>query len=124
VDKTFNGTPWFKMREQYLKREPMRDREEAYAAIRKLLATLDDPFTRFLEPARYAALRRGTSGSVTGVGLEVAFSQADATLGKLVVRLVAVPAWLKLCQAILVHGSIHLSGCRSSPRRRTAQQTE
>lgn len=86
VDKSFNGQPWFKLREQYLKREPMQDRNEAYAAVRKLLATLDDPFTRFLEPERYAALRRGTSGVVTGVGLEVAFSQAEATRGKLLVR--------------------------------------
>ena len=40
---------------------------------RELLAELDDPFTRFLEPSRYAALKRGTAGSVTGVGLEVGF---------------------------------------------------
>lgn len=40
---------------------------------RTLMAQLDDPFTRFLEPARYAALKRGTAGSVTGVGLEVGF---------------------------------------------------
>jgi C-terminal processing protease CtpA/Prc len=40
----------------------MNSRAETYAAIRKLLATLDDPFTRFLEPARLDALRKGTKG--------------------------------------------------------------
>ena len=90
VDKTFNGQSWFRMREQYLKKEPMTDRDETYAAIRKLLATLEDPFTRFVEPERYAQLRRGAQGSVTGVGLEVGFSQSKGTLGELLVR-AAVP---------------------------------
>ena len=72
------------LREKYLKSEPMDTREQTYAAIRKALATLDDPFTRFLEPARYAALRRGTAGAaVVGVGLEVGFGDK----GKLVVSM-------------------------------------
>lgn len=36
------------VREKALKEEPMGDREETYAAIRKTLALLNDPFTRFL----------------------------------------------------------------------------
>jgi C-terminal processing protease CtpA/Prc len=51
------------VREQYLKKEPMNSRQETYDAIRKLLATLDDPFTRFLEPKRLETLRRGTGGA-------------------------------------------------------------
>lgn len=85
VDKSFNGQSWFRLREQYLRNEPMRDREETYAAIRKMLATLDDPFTRFLDASRYAQLKRGASGAVTGVGLEVAFSQAKDRAGQLLV---------------------------------------
>ena len=61
VDKGFNGQTWFRVKEKYLKEEPMTDRGETYAAIRKLLASLDDPFTRFLEPDKYAVLRRGAS---------------------------------------------------------------
>eukprot|EP00892_Ulva_mutabilis_P011902 jgi/Ulvmu1/9084/UM005_0179.1 len=74
VDKTFNGQSWFKTKEKYLKKEPMTERSETYDAIRKLLASLNDPFTRFLEPEQYAQLRKGNSGAVTGVGLEVAFA--------------------------------------------------
>lgn len=65
VDKGFNGQTWFRVREQFLKSEKFESREQTYAAIRKLLATLDDPFTRLLEPARLDALRRGTSGACT-----------------------------------------------------------
>ncbi|KAK9860335.1 hypothetical protein WJX84_005530 [Apatococcus fuscideae] len=86
VDKSFNGQSWFRLRENYLKSEPMETREETYAAIRKALATLDDPFTRLLDPARFKALQRGTAGSVTGVGLEVGFiNEGNAANSELVV---------------------------------------
>jgi carboxyl-terminal processing protease len=70
-----------------MKEEDMNSTKATYAAIRKALATLDDPFTRFLEPAQYAALRRGTAGSLTGVGLEVGFDTKPSGSGNsLVVR--------------------------------------
>lgn len=57
VDKTFNGQSWFRYRENALRNEPMNTREETYMAIRKMLATLDDPFTRFLAPEKFKSLR-------------------------------------------------------------------
>lgn len=81
VDKGFNGQSWFRVRERYLKDEKMRSRDETYGAVRKLLASLDDPFTRFLEPDRLSALRSGSKGSVTGVGLEIAFAQPQQQAG-------------------------------------------
>jgi len=74
VDKTFNGTSWFKYRETTVKKTPMDSREETYAAIRVMLAKLDDPFTRFLEPEKYASLSESTmSANITGVGIEMAY---------------------------------------------------
>lgn len=52
------------LRESFLSKEAMANRPQTYDAIRKLLASLDDPFTRFLEPSRLAALRRGTAGAI------------------------------------------------------------
>jgi hypothetical protein len=52
------------LRAGYLKNEPMANRGQTYTAIRKLMSSLDDPFTRFLEPSRLAALRRGTAGRI------------------------------------------------------------
>ncbi|KAL7220002.1 hypothetical protein ACSBR2_012959 [Camellia fascicularis] len=73
VDKTFNGQSWFRYRENALRNEPMKSREETYMAIRKMLATLDDPFTRFLEPEKFKSLRSGTQGALTGVGLSIGY---------------------------------------------------
>ncbi|KMZ68881.1 putative Carboxyl-terminal-processing protease [Zostera marina] len=73
VDKTFNGQSWFRYREKALKSEPMNTRGETYVAIKKMLATLDDPFTRFLEPEKFKSLRSGTQGALTGVGLSIGY---------------------------------------------------
>ncbi|XVF28499.1 hypothetical protein REPUB_Repub15cG0034400 [Reevesia pubescens] len=73
VDKTFNGQSWFCYRENALRNEPMNNREETHMAIRKMLATLNDPFTRFLEPEKFKSLRSGTQGALTGVGLSIGY---------------------------------------------------
>ncbi|KAK7391939.1 hypothetical protein VNO78_20363 [Psophocarpus tetragonolobus] len=42
-------------------------------AIRKMLETLDDSFTRFLEPEKFRSLRFETRGVLTGVGLSIGY---------------------------------------------------
>ncbi|VVB12593.1 unnamed protein product [Arabis nemorensis] len=74
IDKTFNGQSWFRYRESALRNESMNTREETYMAIKKMVATLDDPFTQ-----------SGTQGAVTGVGLSIGYPAAsDETSGGLV----------------------------------------
>jgi C-terminal processing protease CtpA/Prc len=73
------------VREDALKKQPLGSRAETHAAIRTLLASLGDPFTRFLDPEQYAALRRSTAGSVTGVGVEVSFSPRQGSGAALLV---------------------------------------
>ena len=74
VDKTFNGQSWFRVREDTLKKKKLITREDTHSEIKSMLASLGDPFTRFLEPEQYKALKGATSGGdVTGVGLEVSF---------------------------------------------------
>ncbi|KAL7105646.1 hypothetical protein ACP275_07G057100 [Erythranthe tilingii] len=86
IDKTFNGQSWFRYRENALRSEPMNTREETYAAIRKMVSTLDDPFTRFLEPQRFKSLRSGTRSSLTGVGISIGYPTAkDKSASGLVV---------------------------------------
>ena len=45
------------MREDGLKKVPMLSRADTHAAIRSLLASLGDPFTRFLDPDQFSNLR-------------------------------------------------------------------
>ena len=77
------------VREGFLKAEPMTSHEETYAAIRKAIALLDDPFTRLVPPRQYQALKRSTAGRpVVGVGLEVGFRSADDANSEIVVSCV------------------------------------
>ncbi|KAI0500463.1 hypothetical protein KFK09_018675 [Dendrobium nobile] len=48
-------------------------KDSTYMAIKKMLSTLDDPFTRFLEPEKFKVLRSGTQGALTGVGLSIGY---------------------------------------------------
>ena len=70
LDETFNHQNWWRLREKYVKK-PLRDREETYAAIEEMLASLDDPFTRLLRPEQYRSLQVNTSGELSGVGLQI-----------------------------------------------------
>ncbi len=80
VDKTFNGQSWFRVREDTLKKKKLLSREDTYSEIKSMLASLGDPFTRFLEPDQYKALRGATSGGkLVGCGLEVSFRSGSGS---------------------------------------------
>lgn len=70
LDDTFNDQNWWLIRQRLLKK-PFHNREEAYTAIEGMLATLDEPFTRFLRPEQYRNLQVSTSGALSGVGLQI-----------------------------------------------------
>jgi carboxyl-terminal processing protease len=70
VDETFNQQNWWLVRQKALQK-PLSDREQTYKAIQDMLATLDDPFTRFMRPDQYRSLQTNTSGALTGVGLQI-----------------------------------------------------
>lgn len=81
VDESFNHQNWWVIREKLI-RQPFKNREDTYDAIEKMLASLDDPFTRLLRPDQYRSLRVSTSGELMGVGLQIA---QDGETGNLTV---------------------------------------
>ncbi len=70
VDGTFNHQNWPRVRQQYLSRT-YANLPQAYGAIRSLLATLRDPYTRFMDPTQFRDLTQETSGELVGIGIEV-----------------------------------------------------
>lgn len=73
LDDTFNHQNWAAVRQKTLQ-QPFKDKESAYKAIEQMVASLGDPFTRFLQPEQYHSLQVNTSGELTGVGLQIALS--------------------------------------------------
>ncbi|CAM6121478.1 unnamed protein product [Calypogeia fissa] len=64
---SWSADDWATLREDVLKR-PIRSRMAAYGAIKGMLATLNDPYTRFLTPDQFRELSKY---DVTGVGLNI-----------------------------------------------------
>ena len=79
LDETFNGQNWWLVRQKVLRRPP-KTRQETYVAIEKMLASLDDPFTRLLRPEQYRSLKVSTSGELTGVGLQIGLDAEMKTI--------------------------------------------
>jgi carboxyl-terminal processing protease len=71
VDGTFNQQDWKAIRTEYLNRS-YTNQEEAYKAIREMLKKLEDPYTRFMDPAEFKNMQIDTSGQLTGVGIQLA----------------------------------------------------
>jgi carboxyl-terminal processing protease len=81
IDDSFNHQNWWQLREKALKKQ-LDNREATYTAIKKMLESLNDPFTRLLTPNQYQSLQVNTSGELSGVGLQIAL---DPQTGELVV---------------------------------------
>ncbi|MFQ3679304.1 MAG: S41 family peptidase [Pseudanabaenaceae cyanobacterium] len=79
LDPSFNHQNWYKVRKKFNSRN-FESREDTYRAIEELLASLGDPYTRFLPPERFATMTTSTAGSLTGVGLQIAVDPETATL--------------------------------------------
>jgi len=79
LDETFNHQNWAAVRQKVLEK-PLSDSNASYTAIGKMLKSLDDPFTRFLDPEQYRSLQVNTSGELTGVGLQIALNPETGKL--------------------------------------------
>ncbi|KAJ7549831.1 hypothetical protein O6H91_07G071200 [Diphasiastrum complanatum] len=71
--QSWSQADWLKMKEQIFKR-PIHSRMAAYAAIRSMLSTLDDPFTRFLTPGEFTKMSKY---DITGIGINIGESRDE-----------------------------------------------
>ena len=69
-DNSFNHQNWWLTRDVTMKQQ-FPTEEAAYQAITKMIATLDEPFTRLLRPEQYRSLKVNTAGELSGVGLQI-----------------------------------------------------
>ena len=65
---------WRKLRRDVLAKS-YGNPKDAYEAIRGMLATLDDPYTRFLDPREFKEMQIDTSGELSGVGIQLSLDK-------------------------------------------------
>ncbi len=79
VDGSFNRQDWKLVRQQYLSRT-YSSKPQAYQAIKEMVAKLGDRYTEFFDPQAYNALNTEISGSLSGVGMELATNEKTKAL--------------------------------------------
>ncbi len=89
-DNSFNHQNWWLTRDRTLK-NPIPTEEAAYQAITKMIATLDEPFTRLLRPEQYRSLQVNTAGELSGVGLQIGV-KADSSAIEVIAPILGSPA--------------------------------
>lgn len=75
VDQTDNSQDWNIWRHRYDNK--MKTKEDAYVAIDTMLASLNDPYTRFLDPKEFAEETSSIKGSLQGIGIQIGMKDGN-----------------------------------------------
>ena len=75
----YDETSWRELRRDLLNKS-YGGNVESYEAIRGMLASLDDPYTRFLDPKEFKEMQIDTSGELMGVGIQLSVDKATKEL--------------------------------------------
>ncbi len=78
VDQTNNAQDWSKWRHKYDSK--IRTNEDAYVAINTMIASLNDPYTKFLDPKEFAEETSSIKGSLKGIGIQIAVKDGKLTV--------------------------------------------
>ena len=68
-DPTDNSQDWNRWRYKY--ENKLKTKEDAYVAIETMLASLNDPYTRFLDPKEFSEENQSIKGSLKGIGTQI-----------------------------------------------------
>ena len=69
VDQTNNEQNWSKWRHKY--DNVIKSDEDAYVAIDTMVASLNDPYTKFLNPKEFQEETSSIKGSLKGIGIQI-----------------------------------------------------
>ncbi len=69
VDQTDNNQDWNSWRHKY--DSVIKTNEDAYVAIDTMIASLNDPYTKFLNPKEFAEETSSIKGSLKGIGIQI-----------------------------------------------------
>lgn len=69
VDQTNNEQDWGKWRHKY--DNVIKNDEDAYVAIETMVASLNDPYTKFMTPKEFLEETSSIKGSLKGIGIQI-----------------------------------------------------
>jgi carboxyl-terminal processing protease len=74
INGKYTADRWRQLRRDLLARS-YGSPKDAYEAIRGMLGTLDDPYTRFMDPREFKEMQIDTSGELSGVGIQLSLDK-------------------------------------------------
>ena len=72
----YKAEDWIKLRKKIMSTKYF-DNEDAYIVIKDMLAELDDPYTRFLDPKEFNEMKIDTTGELMGVGIQISLDEVN-----------------------------------------------
>jgi carboxyl-terminal processing protease len=79
INGKYTPEQWRKLRRAMLAKT-YGSPKEAYEGIRGMLSSLDDPYTRFLDPREFKEMQIDTSGELSGVGIQLSLDKETKQL--------------------------------------------
>jgi len=77
-DPSNNSQDWAKWRYRY--EHKLKTPEDAYVAIDTMLASLNDPYTRFLPPKEFSEETQSIKGSLKGIGTQIGIRDGNLVI--------------------------------------------
>ena len=77
-DPTNNSQDWNKWRYRY--QNKLKTKEDAYVAIETMLTSLNDPYTRFLDPKEFSEETQSIKGSLKGIGTQIGLRDGELVI--------------------------------------------
>lgn len=107
-DSTLNGQDWSRWSEHYV--DQIKTEEDAYVAINSMLASLDDPYSRFLSKEEYAEQNVNIDSKIVGIGVNIMSIDGKVLIVSVVDGTPAANAGIKAGDIILKANGVDVSG--------------
>lgn len=107
-DPTMNGQDWSKWNKRYV--DQVKTKEDAYVAINTMLASLDDPYSKFLNQEEYAEQNTNIDAKIVGIGVNIMSVDGKIIIVSVVEDTPAFAAGIKPGDIILKVGTKDVSG--------------
>lgn len=77
-DPSNNSQDWARWRYRY--ENKLKTKEDAYVAIETMLSSLNDPYTRFLDPKEFSEETQSIKGSLKGIGTQIGIRDGELVI--------------------------------------------
>jgi len=99
IDATCNHQDWKRWQERY--GDKIKTKEDSYVAIKSMVESLNDPYTRFLTPDEFAEQDRSIDAKLFGIGVHIADIKGNAVIVNVIEDTPASKSGLKAGDRIL-----------------------